>query len=141
MERPGVGLGVILMKDNKVLLGKRKGSHGAETWAFPRGHLELYESFEDCALREIKEETGLNVNLIDHNPIAVTNDFFRKEDKHYATLYLRAEYLGGIPKVMEEDRCEKWDWFFWNSFPEPLFPGIDNLLKQGYNPFQNNQNG
>jgi 8-oxo-dGTP diphosphatase len=37
-DRPKVGVGVCIVKDNKVLLGKRKNSHGDGTWAFPGGH-------------------------------------------------------------------------------------------------------
>ena len=50
MENPQpqtrVGIGVIILKDGKVLLGKRKGSHGAGEYAFPGGHLEYMESFD-----------------------------------------------------------------------------------------------
>ena len=57
-NRVQVGLGIIVVKDGKVLLGKRKSAHGKGTWCFPGGHLEFSESWEDCAKRETKEETG-----------------------------------------------------------------------------------
>lgn len=60
-ERPKVGIGVIVRKEGKVLLGKRKNSHGAGSWAFPGGHLEYGESWEECARREVKEETGIAI--------------------------------------------------------------------------------
>jgi len=139
MKRPYVGLGVIIMKDNgQVLLGKRKGSHGAGTWAFPGGHLEYMEELEDCAKREVKEETGLgegNIELIDENPITVTNDFFKREDKHYVTLFMRAKYLFGEPKRMEPDKCEGWEWFYWDNLPHPLYVSTKNLIKQKCNSF------
>ena len=49
-DRPKVGIGVIIIKDSKVLMGKRKGLHGAGFWHFTGGHLELNESIEDCAV-------------------------------------------------------------------------------------------
>ena len=139
MERPGVGLGVIIMRGgNEVLLGKRKGSHGAGTWECPGGHLEFYEKFKDCALREPKEETGLtdkNIEIIDEHPVAVTNDMFLADGKHYVTLFFRAKYISGEPKVME-DFCEQWGWFDWNDLPYPLFSGVQELKERGYNPFE-----
>ncbi|MGL4775402.1 MAG: nucleotide triphosphate diphosphatase NUDT15, partial [Aeromonas veronii] len=58
---PRVGVGVILTNaQGQVLLGKRKGSH-APYWSIPGGHLELGESFESAAIREVAEETGLEI--------------------------------------------------------------------------------
>ncbi|TKY84730.1 hypothetical protein EX895_005810 [Sporisorium graminicola] len=57
---PRVGVGVFVINEKgHVLIGKRTGSHGAGTLALPGGHLELHESFSDCAAREVFEETGL----------------------------------------------------------------------------------
>jgi 8-oxo-dGTP diphosphatase len=50
-DRPLIGVAVIVIKDDKILLGKRKNSHGAGTWALPGGHLEFGESIKDCARR------------------------------------------------------------------------------------------
>lgn len=136
-DRPKVGLGVIILKEEKVLMQKRRNSHGDGTWSFPGGHLEKYETFKQCAERETKEETGLDINIIDNRPVAITNDFFYNENKHYITIYMKAKYVSGIPKIseIEENKIEKIDWFNWNNLPEPLFLPIQNLIKQGYNPF------
>ncbi len=142
MERPGVGLSVILRKGkNEVLLGKRKGSHGEGKWAFPGGHLEKFEYCRKGILREMKEETGLDANqfnLIDEYPIAITNDFFVQEDKHYITLFFRADYMGVAPKLEEPDKCEEWKWFEWQKLSKEsdLFVPVKNLLKLRYNPFE-----
>ncbi len=134
-KRPGVGLAVIVIKDGKVLLGKRKNSYGDGTYNFPGGHLEFLEDFDDCAKRETKEETGLEVELIDNSPIAITNDFLKDDGKHYVTLFMKARYLGGEPKIMKSDKCEGWGWYSWENLPRPLFKPVENLIKQNYNPF------
>ena len=128
---PRVGVGVIMIRNGKVLLGKRKGAHGFGTYAFPGGHLEFKESWEECAVREVKEETGMEVTASKF--VAVTNDIFDEEDKHYITIYMKAECVGE-PKVMEPDKCEGWDWFSWDKLPQPLMVTITNLIKQGYRP-------
>jgi len=136
-KRPKVGLAIIILKENKVLLGKRKNAHDAGAWAFPGGHLEWYESFSDCANREVKEEIGLEIELIDKNPIAITNDFFLADEKHYITLFLRARIKDNqAPKLMEPDWCEEWNWFEWEKLPDNLMIPIKNLIKQEYNPFK-----
>jgi len=132
-KRPKVGLGVIIKKDGKVLVGKRKGSHGQGTWSFSGGHLEFGETLEKCACREVLEETGICIKNI--KGAAFTNDFFENEQKHYVTIFVTAEYASGDVSVLEPDKCEKWEWFDWNSLPQPLFLPIVNLIKQGYNLF------
>ena len=59
---PQVGIGVIILKNNKVLLGKRKNTHGNGHWGFAGGHLEFLESPEDCAVRETTEEAGIKIS-------------------------------------------------------------------------------
>lgn len=55
-KRPLVDIGLFVLKDGRVMLHKR--NHTPRVWAFPGGHLEEWESFEECALRELKEEAG-----------------------------------------------------------------------------------
>jgi 8-oxo-dGTP diphosphatase len=133
-DRPMIGIGVIVIKNNKVLLGKRKNSHGEGSWCFPGGHLEFNEEIEECGKREVLEETGIKIKNIKLGPF--TNDIFKKEGKHYVTLFLTADYDSGKVRVMEPDKFEKWEWFEWGKLPKPLFLPIQNLLKQKFNPFK-----
>lgn len=137
MKLPGVGLAVIIMDEDKVLLGERKNAHGAGTYAFPGGHLEMFEDFSECAIREVKEKTGLVPNFIDTKPSAITNDFFPREKKHYVTLFMRMQHSPGLePQNLEPNKCEGWDWYKWEKLPNNLMVPINNLIKQGYNPFK-----
>ena len=132
-NRPLIGVAVIVLKEGKVLLGKRKNSHGAGTWQLPGGHLEFFESIEGCGSREVYEETGLEIKNIRRGPY--TNDIFAEAGRHYVTLFLIAEVAGGQLKVREPEKCEKWEWFAWHDLPEPKFLPLANLVKQRYAPF------
>ena len=77
-----VGIGVIVQdpqSPKKIFAGKRKGSHGAGKLALPGGHLEMQESWEECAAREVEEETGLKIEDIKF--AHVTNDPMPDEGK------------------------------------------------------------
>jgi 8-oxo-dGTP diphosphatase len=133
IRRPLIGVAVIVIKDKKVLLGKRKYSHGSGTWQFPGGHLEFGESIETCAHREVAEETGLTITNLRMGPF--TNDIFEKENKHYVTLFVVADHKEGAPQVLEPEKCETWRWFSWGKFPFPRFLPMKNLLHQKFSPF------
>jgi 8-oxo-dGTP diphosphatase len=128
-----VGVGVLLLKDTAILLGKRKNAHGEGAWGPPGGKLEFGESFIECAQREVFEETGLHIPEFFQGPI--TNDIFTAENKHYVSIFMLAQWRAGEPCVMETDKCEKWQWCQWNNLPAPLFLPLENLVKIGFNPF------
>jgi 8-oxo-dGTP diphosphatase len=135
MEKiPRIGVAVIIKRENKILLGERKGSHGEGTWSFPGGHLEFGEKVAECAKREVLEETGLEIKNVSEIK-TTTEDFFEVEQKHYITLYVCADYISGEAKIMEPNKCTEWGWFGWNNLPEPLFLIIKNLKTQNFNPF------
>lgn len=121
-----VGIGVIILNENKILLGKRISSHNKNTWQSTGGHLEFGESFEACARREIIEEVGIRVKNV--KQITATNDLFLKENKHYVTVFMACEYKSGIPKPLEPTKCSEWKWFERNRLPENLFLPYDKIL-------------
>lgn len=130
-KRPAVGIGVLVVRDGKLLFGKRKTSHGIGCWAPAGGHLEFGESFEECARREVFEETGLVVSDIVQGP--TVNDVFTDVDKHYVTIFMIAHSVHGEPRTCEPDKCEGWQWFVPEELPTPLFLTVESLLKQGFN--------
>ncbi|HEX8946922.1 MAG TPA: NUDIX hydrolase [Candidatus Paceibacterota bacterium] len=128
-KQPKVGVGVAIVRDGKLLLGKRKGSHGAGEWSFPGGHLEYGESWEVCGAREVLEETGLAAEELRF--IGVTNDIFPEAEKHYITLFMTGT-ARGEPELREPEKCEEWGWFPIDDLPQPLFPPIVHLLEKGF---------
>ncbi|MDP1884372.1 MAG: NUDIX domain-containing protein [Candidatus Moranbacteria bacterium] len=130
---PKVGVITCVIKEGKVLFGKRKNSPGAGTWCLPGGHLEFGESWEEGARREIFEETGLGVENI--RLWTVTNEVFPEEREHYVMVWMVADCGSGEPRLKEPEKFERWDWFFWNESPQPLMKPIADLMQRGGNPF------
>ncbi len=121
-----IGVGVLIYRDGKVLLGERLGSHGAKTWGLPGGHLDYGESFDDCAKREVLEETGLILSST--SEMGFTNDIF--ENKHYVTVFLRGECQEGEPARLEPSKCQQWKWFIPSGFPGSLFIPLSNFVNK-----------
>lgn len=131
-QSPQVGIGIIITRDDQVLLMKRKGPHGMGTWSTPGGHLDFGESPEGCAAREAKEEVGLDV--VDIRFRAVTNDLFETTGKHYITIWMEGSVISGEPIIAAEDEVAEIGWFAWDSLPQPLFLTLENLLKENSYP-------
>lgn len=126
-----VGLGLYIFNDkHPVLLGLRKSEHGQGTWCPPGGHMEYGESFEEGAVRETKEETGLLINPKDVIFADITNDFFKESGKHYVTFHMTTHIYIGEPYVAEPEKCEGWQWFDINELPENMFLPAANFLKR-----------
>ena len=132
-RRPRVGVGVFVRQHGRILLGKRRGSHGEGTWALPGGHLEFGEELDACVRREIREETNLDVENIRF--ATITNDIFEGSERHYLTVYMVCDYAGGALENLEPHKCEEWRWFGWDELPRPLFLPCENLLKTPFTPF------
>lgn len=135
-KKPGVGVGVMILRDNKVLLGKRHGDaqkadselHGEGSWTMPGGKLRFQEELEDAAIREVFEETGINVDKQGLKIISVTND--KVKDAHFVTIGFLCENFKGEPKIMERDEIIEWKWFDLNDLPNPIFFPSEKILNK-----------
>lgn len=128
-KRPLVGIGVIIKnKKGQVLLGLRKGSHGAGEWCCPGGHLEFGETFFQAAKRETKEEFGLKVSKCKVISLGEELRYIKSDGKHYIGIGIIAEYKNGTPKIMEKDKYEKWQWFSLKKLPRKLFQGTKLMI-------------
>jgi 8-oxo-dGTP diphosphatase len=132
-KRPGIGFGVMIMNGGKILLGKRhenpeKASsllHGEGTWTMPGGKLDFGEKLHDGALREVKEETGIDMKAFE--VVSITNDIVH--DDHFVTVGFKCTDFRGEPRTMEPDEIVEWKWFDMDSLPENTFPPSRKIVE------------
>jgi len=126
--RPTCGVGVLVWREKQLLLGKRLADNQDICWQFPGGHLENNESVIDCAVREVQEETGLEVKSLRH--LGFTNNTFVIGQRQYITLLVSCDYKSGVAQTLEPDKCEQWQWFDYRKLPAPLFKPISLFIPQ-----------
>lgn len=134
-KKVGAGVGVMILKDGKVLLGKRHHDsqkadstlHGEGTWTMPGGKIHFGESFEDAAYREVLEETGIEINKNNLRLVSLTNDSVK--DAHFVTIGLLCEDFEGEAEVREPDEITEWKWFELNELPNPIYFVSGKILK------------
>ena len=114
-----VGIGVIVIKDGKVLLGRRKNSHADGEYASPGGKLEYMESFEDCVKREVLEECGLSVTNI---KLLFVSNIKTYAPKHFVNIELSADWVSGEPQTFPDEKIGDWAWYDIDNLPTPIFP-------------------
>ena len=136
-KRVGAGFGVILEKEGKILLGKRhpdpdkadSAFRSAGEWSLPGGKLEWGETFEEGAIRETLEETGIKI----HDPQVISVHNCKNEHAHFMTVGLLTHSWEGEAQVMEPDEMTEWAWFDLKNLPSPrYFPSfevIENYLQ------------
>ena len=109
-KRPVVGVGAIILERDKILLEKRKNSPGKGKWSVPGGLVELGERIEQAAIREVKEETGLDVHepqlvdIVDH----ISLDESGKVKYHFVIVDYLVTVKSGKPKAASDAEALKW---------------------------------
>lgn len=116
-----VGVGVLVVKGEKVLLGRRRGSHCEDQVNLPGGHLEYGEDLIDAAAREVEQETGLKINLrmFDKNRADwyVTNNILPVKDgeRHYLGVFLVGDYVSGELVNKEPGKNYGYQWITYDT--------------------------
>ena len=131
-QKPEVGVALILTRDDKVLLMKRKGPHGPGTWTVPGGHMDFGETPEQCGAREAKEEIGVEVVEIRFR--ALTNDIFESEGRQSISIWMDGRISAGEPRIVSEKEAAELGWFAWDALPQPLYLPLENFVKQNSYP-------
>lgn len=117
----GVGCGALIINDkNETLLLKRtsKTTNEAGFWSKPGGAVELWEKVEDAVKREIKEELGVEIELIKF--LGFTESMMKLENQHWISFNYLAKIVGGEVKNLEPEKHEEIKWFKLNELPEKI---------------------
>lgn len=131
-----VGIGVMILKENHILLGHRVkngqdtgGIYEPDSWCLPGGKQEYNETIFECAQREVKEETNLDID--DMMVFGAIDDI--QPNKHFVTIWVIAKECQGTLQVMEKDKQDAWAWYSLDELPEYLYSPsqkfIDAYLK------------
>lgn len=107
---PLVAVGAIVVRDSRVLLVRRGQPPSEGLWAIPGGRVELGETLQEAAEREIREETGLTIRA--RNPI-YTFDFIQRDEDggvrfHYVIVDLLADYVSGAVQPGDDAHEARW---------------------------------
>lgn len=127
-----VGTSVILINRNEqILFGKRKGSHGEGIYSVPGGHLEFGETYDEGCSRELLEEVGVAFPG-QYEKVGFSEDNFIKngEPAQYTTLYFVVKNIDPDIEIknMEPDKCEGWKWYNIEDLPNELFCDTYNQI-------------
>lgn len=109
-SQPCVAVGAIVFKNDDVLLVRRGQPPAMDLWAIPGGSVDIGESLQAAAEREILEETGVIIKA--HEPV-YTFDFIDRDESghvryHYVIVDLAADYIGGQPKAGDDATDARW---------------------------------
>ena len=127
-RNPFPGAVVLIEKDDQVLLGRRSGSYGAGKWGLPQGFIEFDEDFMTAAIREVKEETGLDVEI--RSIISVVSNFLSPR-LHTLAIVLLARVVGG--ELCAADDLEAVAWFpLAGPLPEMAFEADAHICERYY---------
>ena len=118
----GVGCGAfILNENNELLLHRRNKAPEKGYWCIPGGRLEMFETFEQAVVREVKEETDLDVEIV--RMIGLCNhivDIENEEKVHWVTPSYLCKVLSGTAKIMEQNKHTEIGWFRLDNLPEDI---------------------
>lgn len=144
MPRPpdvGVGTSAIITRlraqqpgappRRQVLLGLRRGAHGAGLWSFSGGWVDRGDpSLEVALAREVAEETGIEVPPAELKLFAATTEDHADADFSSVTVFYLVTRDAEAPRPLEPHKCAEWRWFFVDDPPAELFGSVGVILRK-----------
>lgn len=123
-----IAVNTFFIKENKLLLGKRRNGKSDGDWGLPGGHLEFGESLMEGMKRELIEEIGIIPEGLEIFQIVnnVTDDY---GGHHYLHINFIAVGAFGEAKLMEPEKCYEWKWFDFDALPTDIFIGHKSSIE------------
>ncbi len=119
----------VLLKDNKVLLVQRAQDPEAGNWDIPGGYLDWDETLEECAARELQEETGLIARASDLKFFSIFSNPDNAAHNQVVDIYFITKKFSGEISI-EEDEVLDYKWFDLTDLPETLAFDHDVMFKK-----------
>jgi len=119
----GVGVGAVILNDkNEVLLQKRteKCGNSKGCYGLVGGKVDFGETREQAIIREVKEEAGIDVEVLEN--LGTFDEILDNEDKkqHWIGTSMLCKIIKGTPKIMEPEKHSELKWYSLNNLPNPL---------------------
>jgi 8-oxo-dGTP diphosphatase len=118
LDFPGLGVGLAILRDGKLLLCRRMKAPEAGHWNIVGGKVDHMEPAEVAARREAEEETGLSIATIRY--LGVTEQVIAADRQHWVSLLYVTEDTTGEPQLTEPDKLSEIGWFDLDDLPQPL---------------------
>lgn len=118
MNAPGVGCGIVFLKDGHILLLQRRKSPEIGAWGIPGGKIDFLETAEQAIRREALEETGLQADGIRF--LGLSEQLFHDERQHWFGVLFQAESFSGEMQLLEPDKHGGIEWFPLDNLPDRL---------------------
>lgn len=123
---------IVINRENRILLGKRKNAFRAGKYGLPGGRLNKGEKLLECVARELKEETNLHGKEFEF--VGVTKEFQVEHNFNFIQFVYTCRVYDGNLTNTEPEKCEGWEWYSINNLPSNLLEGhkwaIDMYVKK-----------
>ncbi|MBS0966086.1 NUDIX domain-containing protein [Acetobacter okinawensis] len=115
---PAVGCGAFILRDGCLLLIRRVGAPEAGCWGLPGGKVDPFETAADAAMREVREEVGLEPEA--GSLLCVVDQIDRAAGTHWVAPVYMVDAVQGEPRLCEPHKHDGLGWFALDALPQPL---------------------
>lgn len=141
IEQPGVGVNVAIFQNGCVLMGMRTKNDGPDhvsgegLWTFPGGKAEKWQTLEENALREVREESGLILDRTRLHCVSINDHMNPARDAHFIVIgFSYYTYKGEniVPRVTEPSEISEWVWCNLKKLPSPesVFHPTEHIIQE-----------